>query len=287
MKIKKKDLIIYLIAVLVTALLVLLIYGYVDSRIKKAQQEQETQVKTVTVVEKPEMTDVLVMRQDRFRGQKLTEEDIKTIELPTASLEVEGLIEDKAEVVGQVALQNLYAGEWLLTRKFNKADEDGDGFSITRLIETDQRIVRVPVDDEIGLIGIVKPGDRVDLISIHKQDDELTSKTFLQNISVVSLGLNNHMSAQVYDQNQNQTQAKSVKEDLSSLALKTTLAQAEKIALAYKLGDIQIALRKPSDQKAVETEGIRQSQLIEIKKESSRPVYRRQPIEILSGEAKP
>ncbi|MDR9497574.1 MAG: Flp pilus assembly protein CpaB [Hydrogenovibrio sp.] len=285
MKIKKKDLIIYLIAVLVTALLVLLIYGYVDSRIKKAQQEQETQVKTVTVVEKPEMSDVLVMRQDRFRGQKLTEEDIKTIELPTASLEVEGLIEDKAEVVGQVALQNLYAGEWLLTRKFNKADEDGDGFSITRLIETDQRIVRVPVDDEIGLIGIVKPGDRVDLISIHKQDDELTSKTFLQNISVVSLGLNNHMSAQVYDQNQ--TQAKSVKEDLSSLALKATLAQAEKIALAHKLGDIQVALRKPSDQKTVETEGIRQSQLIEIKKESSRPVYRRQPIEILSGEAKP
>lgn len=135
----------------------------------------------------------------------------------------EGALSDPSSLHGVVALTDIYPGTQLTASLFGAA-APGD---ISDELTTYDRAVSIPVDATHGLIGIVRPGDHVDVLvglngaSIRGAAVGSVIKTLLENITVLSA-------------------------TGSSLTLRVTDTQASRLAWASDNGKIWITLRPTS-----------------------------------------
>ncbi|GAB6069123.1 Flp pilus assembly protein CpaB [Thiomicrorhabdus hydrogeniphila] len=286
MKIQRSDLILYGVALLSSLLAVSLVYGYVENRVSEAQSHAE--VKTITVVEKPELRSVVVANRDLYRGEKINIDDIKVLNVPTEGVITSGVVTDPNKIVGHIAKQHIYAGEWLIEQKFGLKDDDGG--RIESLLETGKRAMRIPVSAESGLLGMLNPSDHVDVISVFESADgkRMISRTILQNIEVLSIGQTNRMGQLKKEQRQESEKNKEGEAFVkaSMVALNVDTQQAEKLALAMNVGAVHLALRGPADVALVKTDGVN-IQVMEREKQRApkyKPKQQRDVIQIMQGD---
>jgi pilus assembly protein CpaB len=259
MKLKTSDFILYGAALLSAILAVALVYGYVQSRVAEAEQKAKVEVKTVTVVEKPELRSVVVAAHDIFRGEQIGVDDVKVLNVPTEGVLAKGVITNPQDVVGRVANQNIYAGEWLIDKKIGIHDDKK--VSIEAILTPGQRAMRMPVSAETGLLGILNPNDRVDVVSVFPEGSRTVSRTIMQNIEVLSIGQYNRMGAsQLSDEQKKEPAPNSAEGEAfvksSMVTLNVNTKQAEMLALAMNVGAVHLVLRNPSDVKIVKTTGV-------------------------------
>lgn len=257
MKFQRSDIVLYGVAFLSAILAVGLVYGYVENRV--AEAASKTEVKTVTVIEKPELRSVVVANRDIYRGEKIEIDDIKVLMVPTEGVIASGVVTQPATVVGHIAKQPIYAGEWLLEQKVG-LQEESQG-AVEALLEPGMRALRIPVSAESGLLGMLNPGDHVDVISVFESADgkRMISRTILQNIEVLSIGQINRMGKTAKQQEEDVKQDPKQGEAFvkaSMVALNVNTPQAEQLALAMNIGAIHLALRAPADVALVDTDGV-------------------------------
>ncbi|WP_321325645.1 Flp pilus assembly protein CpaB [Thiomicrorhabdus sp.] len=286
MKIQRSDLILYGVALLSSLLAVSLVYGYVENRVSEAQSHAE--VKTVTVVEKPELRSVVVANRDLYRGEKINADDIKVLNVPTEGVIATGVVTNPNKIIGHVAKQHIYAGEWLIEQKFGLQDDDGG--RVESLLEEGKRALRIPVSAESGLLGMLNPSDHVDVISVFESADgkRMISRTILQNIEVLSIGQTNRMGQLKEEQRQESEKNREGEAFVkaSMVALNVDTQQAEKLALAMNIGAIHLALRGPADVALVRTDGVN-VKVMEREKQRPpkyKPKQQRDVIQIMQGD---
>jgi pilus assembly protein CpaB len=289
MKFQRSDFILYGVALLSAILAVGLVYGYVENRV--AEAESKTEVKTVTVIEKPELRSVVVAARDLYRGEKIEIDDIKVLMVPSEGLVVGGVITQPDAVVGHVAKQPMFAGEWLLEQKIGTHEEPNN--AVESLLEKGMRAMRIPVSAESGLLGLLNPSDHVDVISVFESADgkRMISRTILQNIEVLSIGQVNRMGKAQPVEAENDKAQKDPKQGeafvkASMVALNVNTQQAEQLALAMNIGAVHLALRGAADTELVETDGVN-VKTIESGKQRP-PIYKpkqsRDVIQIMQGD---
>lgn len=286
MNLKRSDWVLYGFAFLASFLAVGLVYGYVENRV--AEAEQKAQVKTITVVEKPELRSIVVASRDLYRGEKIAIEDLKLLPVPTEGVTVEGLVVNPKKIVGQVVKQPIFAGEWMLNQKIGmELENEGQ---VESLLEQGMRAMRIPVSAESGLLGMLNPGDHVDVISVFESANgkRMISRTILQNIEVLSIGQTNRMNQineeELQEANKNREGEAFVK--ASMIALHVNTEEAEKLALGMNVGAIHLALRSPTDVALVETDGVN-VQVIERGKQKPpkyKPKTQRDVVQIMQGD---
>ncbi|WP_373020450.1 Flp pilus assembly protein CpaB [Thiomicrorhabdus sp.] len=287
MKIQRSDFILYGVALLSAVLAVGLVYGYVENRV--AEAESKTEVKTVTVIEKPELRSVVVANRDLYRGEKIELDDIKVLMVPTEGVIAKGVVTQPDAVVGHIAKQHIFAGEWLIDQKVGVQQEAEN--SVEALLEKGMRAIRIPVSAESGLLGMLNPNDHVDVISVFESADgkRMISRTILQNIEVLSIGQTNRMGQmkqeEVQEANKNRQGEAFVK--ASMVALNVNTQQAEQVALAMNVGAIHLALRGPSDVGLVETDGVNVKVMERGKQRPPKfkPKQKREVIQIMQGDS--
>lgn len=86
------------------------------------------------------------------------QKQFQATELPREQLQ-EGAITDPASIRGRVAVQDILPGQQLTVSDFSSAATDALG---VRLVGR-QRALAVPVDAAHGILGILEPGDRIDI----------------------------------------------------------------------------------------------------------------------------
>ncbi|WP_127471207.1 Flp pilus assembly protein CpaB [Thiomicrorhabdus aquaedulcis] len=258
MKFQRSDVVLYGVALLSAVLAMGLVYGYVESRVASAEAKVKTEIKTITVVEKPELKGIVVANRDVYRGEKIEADDIKLLMVPTEGVVTTGVLTDVTTVVGHVAKQDIFAGEWLLEQKLGMQEETQS--NVLALLEKGMRAIRIPVSAESGLLGMLNPSDHVDVISVFESPDgkRMISRTILQNIEVLSIGQVDRMGKQTVEvqkeSQQNQQGEAFVK--ASMVALNVNVEQAEKLALAMNIGAFHLVLRGAADVDLVETNGV-------------------------------
>ena len=281
MKAKKSDLVLYGVAFISAMLAILLVYGYVQSRVDQASQQ--VAVKTVTVVEKPELRSVVVASRDLYRGESIEVEDITVLNVPTEGVVLKGVIVDPQAVVGHVLNQTVYAGEWIIDRKIG-SDESQSNTGMGSLLDEGRRAVRIPVSPESGLIGLLRPSDHVDVIGVFESADgsRMISRTVLENIEVLMVG----DQASYSRPETNKTDEKATSSiGRSMVTLNVDTNQAEQLALAVNVGTVHLALRNATDVALVNSNGVN----VKVMESSPqhRPVYtpkpKREVIEIMQG----
>lgn len=293
MKLQRSDYVLYGAAFLSAIFAVSLVYGYVENRV--AEAENKAEVKTVTVIEKPEMRAVVVASRDIYRGEKLEVDDVKVLMVPTEGLVVTGVVTDPNAVVGHIAKQPIYVGEWLIEQKFGVQEIEEQ--SVEALLEKGMRALRIPVSAESGLLGILNPNDHVDVISVFQSADgkRMISRTILQNIEVLSIGQANRMSPVDAAPNEDDDEQESVKPTMkqneafvkaSMVTMNVNTKQAEQLALAMNIGAIHLALRAPTDVDLVDTDGVNVRTIEKEKQQAPKyaPKKTREVIQIMQGD---
>ena len=186
---------------------------------------------------------VAVMRTDLQVGQVVHSRELATVEWPRAYVP-QGASSDPEKLEGRVARRPIAAGEPVLESALLP---EGARAGLVSVIDPTRRAVSVKVDPVIGVAGFVVPGSHVDvLVTIVRidTDGKPVSKVILQDVEVLAI-------------DQKLEEAKEGEPQLVQVVtLETSPKDAEKLTHAAHEGQLQLALRNPSDREIVETHSV-------------------------------
>lgn len=226
-----------------------LVYFYVENRISLEKENfanMATQVEQITVPNS--MTKVVVCKIDILSGDPLTTENLTTIDVNTTALDNIDVINNVNEVLGLKLNQPLYAGEWILKAKV----ASGNTTNCKLFLAEDSRAIRVMLNATHGLLGLVEPGDRVDVIAVLPgRNSKQISRTILQDISVLSVGNRCEPLKPPSEKEKVEEQGKTHNPNAPSktfITLEVDPNQAAKLALAMDTGTIHLTLKNKADQ---------------------------------------
>lgn len=202
----------------------LLVMFYVSNYKKNVQADEETVKIFVASQDIPEGT----------AGAQVVDSGFLTAQEIDRKNVAPGAISDPSQLEGTVAAQEVFAGEQISTLRFRPSEQRGVRAQLTGSL----RAVQLPGDKHQLLAGVVKEGDRVDVLGNWKYPEsgqEHISRVVLRDILVLE-GAETGVSTG--------PEIASPEGSLSVL-LAVTDAQSQKLFFVAKNGDWTLALRPP------------------------------------------
>jgi pilus assembly protein CpaB len=160
---------------------------------------------------------------------KITQDLVYIKEVPEEAAHPK-VVRDMTDILGLITKYEILEGEQILMDRLYLEDER---IGLVTSVPRDMRAVTVPVDEVVGVAGFVKPGDRVDIIVTAGGvgDTGDVAFTALEDIEVLA----------VAQETEDKSQGKAKVSTSVTLAVKPS--EAEKLALAEKIGKLRLALR--------------------------------------------
>jgi pilus assembly protein CpaB len=182
------------------------------------------------------MGELFVAMTDIDIGAKLDATNVKLDKWPKDRIP-EGAISKLEDLESQFPRVRLYAGEPILRPKLMDSNSGEDN---SAKIPDGFRVVSVKVTMDEVVSGLVKPGDRVDVVFFARKGNEIQqtiAQTILRDVRVFAINSETERSV---DSNGEQIVAKTC-----SLLVKP--GQVEAVMLATELGKLRLSLRRPND----------------------------------------
>lgn len=161
---------------------------------------------------------------------------------------------------GAVAREQIVKGEPILPGRLVKAGDQG---FFAAILTPGYRAVAVPITRETAVAGFLTPNDRVDVVLARKVDagarggeGEVRSDIVLENVRVLSVG-------DTFKKVEGEEGPRPVEGSVANLELSPR--DVETLAVARKLGDIQLVLRgiEPSDQAVMAASALRRGRALQ------------------------
>ncbi|MDF2118040.1 Flp pilus assembly protein CpaB [Roseiarcaceae bacterium H3SJ34-1] len=198
-----------------------------------------------------EVDDVLVSSHELPMGTVLKDGDIAWATWPKSSIG-DGAIRKSVEpnviedMKGAVTRGSFLQGEPIRKEKVVKASNAG---FLSALLSSGNRAVAINIDASgaTSAGGFILPNDRVDIVRTSRDDqgnDTYMSETILKNIRVLAIGQN------VQEKNGEKVAVG------ANATLEVTPAQAEKLILAQRVGQLSLVLRSMMDTANVSEEPV-------------------------------
>ena len=223
--------------------------AYVNYEWLKTQTFQPLQpVKQLIEGTIPEAVTVVTANADLAVGEPIRDGQITTVNWPK-DLIPPGALLAESEADGRIPRRPVAKGEPILETALLP---QGSAGGLSPIIGEGRRAVAVKVDEVIGIAGFVTPGAHVDVlatISERGRSNSSFSKVILQDVNVLAV-----------DQTLEQVNGGDPKL-VSVVTLEVTPAEAQKLTYAAHQGELQLALRNPSDDKVVRTSSVSSSTL--------------------------
>lgn len=194
---------------------------------------------------------VLTMAKDMREESIITEDAIYIKEMPDLFTHDKMIhAQYKDFVIGQKAGVNLYEGQIVLWNDIEIDEEK----TISQMLKTNERAVTIFVDDATGLIGLLNPGDRVDIVGYFDVPGEdfksidSVAKVILQNITVLAVGTNTSTSPESYIAHLSREQGYYAgQENEKTVTLRLNVKDVPLFIFAEKKGEILLSLRSYED----------------------------------------
>lgn len=172
---------------------------------------------------------IVVAARDLDRGTVLEASDLKVSVFKGA---LGGSFSNPEQLVGATVVDAVKQNEPVLEeRVVSKVPRAG---SAANSVPAGQRAVSIRISESDGLIGLLRPGTRVDLQAVQERNGGLELRTILQNVEVVAVSP--------------QTQAAGGNRGpVSIVTVLTKPEDADLVALADSGGRIRLSLRNPLD----------------------------------------
>jgi pilus assembly protein CpaB len=187
----------------------------------------------------PAMVKVAVARVDMDYGTVITPEMVRMTDLP-ANAVPQGTFGSLAELLPmnkpRVALRTIAVNEPIQAARVS--GENGRA-TMSSLLRPDMRAVAVRINDVSGVAGFVLPGEVVDVLvtrtlpASEAGANEITD-VLLQNVRVLAI-------------DQNASEAVDKPQVSRTVTLESSQVDAQKLALAERVGSLSLVIRKPAD----------------------------------------
>jgi pilus assembly protein CpaB len=195
---------------------------------------------------------VLTAVQDIPLGIALTADMVVARELPAAYLEDRHItVADQERVMGVRVVSGIRAGESILwTDLATTTDTSRD---LSSLVRSGMRAITIQADQSATFGGLVRPGDRVDVLmtltrpstgSTITLDEDRVTIALLQNLLVLAAGQDTG-AIQRAATTRPPTQ-------MNDVTLSTTVEQAQLLAFSQQRGRLTLLLRHPDDITVIE-----------------------------------
>lgn len=241
----------------------LLVTGGVAFMVKSYELKIEAAQKPV------ETMDVVVARRSLSQGVAISEEDIVMVAVPRDFLN-ENVFIDAADVLGKFPRESILVNEFVRRERLANV-ELGQGLNV--LVPRGMRAIAINLADGSGVSGFVNPGNKVDVLvtmsDSSEEEEKLETHTVLQGMSV--LAVNDRLQGAKGGDDEEEEENNAAKKP--SVTLAATPEQAEKLAHAATLGEINLSLRNELDEELIATTGMDSDKL--IGKEKPKPVVRK------------
>lgn len=203
---------------------------------------------------------VLVAKTEIDPGVRLTEELVGYKEVPRDGVPEDAVVKD--EQFAERALKTrAFRGQVIQTAQLGEKGQFGTSLEIP----VGQRLVTVPVNSTMTHSGIMKPGDRVDIVLTYTVNRRgvgqiAKAKTILEYIQIYAMGDQKLGTEPVAD-------AKGVTKDVKNVSMLVTPLQAEILKFAEKKGTLHLTLRSTLDHEAVASSGTDEERLERLQAE--------------------
>jgi pilus assembly protein CpaB len=171
---------------------------------------------------------VVVAARDLDRGTVVQSSDLQ---ISGAAGILTGSFSKPEEAVGAVLLTPLKAGEPLLAERV--ASRVSGGGSSNGMVPSGMRAISIRVTGSDGLLGLLRPGARVDLQAVSDRDNRVELRNVLQNVEVLAVSL---------------PDANSSRGAGAIVTVLTHAQDADVVALSDAGAKIRVALRNPLDE---------------------------------------
>ena len=209
------------------------IYNYVKKQVAPKEVEKMEEVKVrqaaIAMVELP-------------AGTQLKPKMIKTVPFLEESLPP-GSFSSSDKLVGRVVITTIKSKELILESRLAPADVTRGG--VSAILKPGKRAISVKGTKVLGLSGLVKPGDRVDVLlnTTDPKTKEEINKTVFENVRVLATG------TELIENTEGKPSP------VDNYTLEVTPEEGEKLVLASTKGKLQFALRNILDTETVLTTG--------------------------------
>lgn len=178
---------------------------------------------------------VVMVARDLGLGEVITEGALSLHELPEQYVEERHIAaSDMARVVGTRATAAVRSGASLL---WSDLDVMQGGRTLSSLVRSGMRAFSLS-DGAASFDGLLRPGDRVDVLFTAREDDARSTRTLLQNVLVLTVGA---------DLGTKSDGASGERRRGEGVTLSVTPAQAETLASTEGVGRLRLSLRNPED----------------------------------------
>lgn len=180
---------------------------------------------------------VVAVAQDLPAGTRLSMDMLARRQVPQQFVHGNAVGPDDVDVVvGQTLNFPLKSGDSLLWTDLGSEAERLHLAGLAATITPGERAASIAVDNVGGVSGLLKPNDRVDILSTirNQQTGEEATLTLLQNMTVLAVGTT--LSSEQADRT-----------SYNTLTLLVTLEEAELLVFAQEQGSLVAVLRNPED----------------------------------------
>lgn len=186
---------------------------------------------------------VVVAVRDVPLGTSITEDMLGLREMPSQYIEERHVrAQEASRLVGVKSTTAVRANETILWTDLAVASEQRRDLS--SLINDGRRAVAVRADVTSNFGGLLRPGDRVDVVlTYQRQDGRQSSKTLMQNKLVLAAGTDTGVTHGV--QSAGTRNSRTAYAD--QIVLSVNADEAQTLAFAQERGSIRLVLRNPND----------------------------------------
>jgi pilus assembly protein CpaB len=219
-----KSKLIFILALIFGLMAAYLAYHYLDQR----QQSMDNR----------EYTQVLVAAQDIPANTSISTTMVQMKVFPSEFRNNKEIL-DLKQALGKISLVNISRGEVILENRLIKPGDRKQGLAY--VIAAGMRAMSVPVDEVSGVAGLIKKGDRVDIIAELSGGDSVgpaRSVVVLQNVEVLAIG--SSLGEDPKAASDKTVAAKTV-------TVSVTLENSLRLKTALEGGKISLILRSPVD----------------------------------------
>ena len=188
-----------------------------------------------------ERVPVLVATRAIAHRDPLTAADVEVRRIPIEAVHPFA-VKDLGAIDGMFADATIRMGEQILSLDLTERPSGG---GLAELIPDGYRAFAIGVSDAMAAGGLVKPGDRIDLIAVFREQQagRNGSVSVVQNVEVLAVSRVVLGGEEDEDENGN----KNPTSISATVTVALLPADAQRVALADEFGSIRLALRRTSD----------------------------------------
>lgn len=219
-----KNKMVFILALIFGLMAAYLVYNYLD----QMKQSMDNRV----------YTQVLVATQDIPANTKISTAMVQMKAFPSEFRNHKEILEAK-QALGKISLVDISQGEVILENHLIKPGDRKEGLAYA--VPEGMRAMAVPVNEASGVAGLIKKGDRVDIIAKLSGGDSAalnSSVVVLQDVEILAIGSSLGEDAKV-DSGKTAT--------AQTVTVSVTLENSLRLKMALEEGKISLILRSPAD----------------------------------------